>query len=97
MLFLSFLLIPISAAAGVAYAVTQQDLSTGLTLSGYIITCCGVLFAILAVAAWFGLDKPDTYSSLDDFSVDLKLGSQDLFRGQWRGRAAVKPMGDPRP
>jgi len=52
----------ISTAGGVVYAVLRDDVSTGLTLSTYVVGFVGVLTAIWGAGEQLGVEKPDSYS-----------------------------------
>ncbi|RYP21330.1 hypothetical protein DL767_009281 [Monosporascus sp. MG133] len=65
------LLILVSTGAGVTYAVVRQDLSTGLSISTYVLTCSTLVLALLAAGEFLGLSKPSRFA----FAYDIKNNS----------------------
>ena len=62
------LIILVSTAGGVVYAVLKADTSTGLSIATYVLTCMSLALALVAAGQWFGLKKPDSFS----FAYDVE-------------------------
>jgi hypothetical protein len=56
------LIILASTGGGVVYAVVKCDVSTGLSIATYVLTCLSLTLALFATGQWLGLKKPDSFS-----------------------------------
>lgn len=80
------LLILISTAAGVVYAVVLSDAGTGLSISSYVLACLSLILAVIVAGEWIGLTKPDSFSFAYDWEKNRVVSSTDVARIQGRGR-----------
>jgi Mg2+/Co2+ transporter CorB len=70
-------LIVISTAGGATFAVLREDISTGLSIATYILTCLSLMLALAAAGQWFGLSKPDSFSFAYDMDINQILGVKE--------------------
>ncbi len=80
LLFLIILFVIISTAGGVAYAILQEDVSTGLTISSYAIALFGVATGVWGAGDYLGVEKPGMYSYSFDtvYKYDVLDGAKDV-------------------
>lgn len=74
MLFLIGVFVLLSTGGGVAYAILQEDVSGGLTISTYVLGILGVATAVWGAGEYLGVERPDTYT----YSFDYIYGADEI-------------------
>jgi predicted Na+-dependent transporter len=83
---LFILIILASTGGGVVYAVVKHDVSTGLSIATYVLTCLSLILALFAAGQWFGLKKPDSFSFAYDVVKNQVLSApyaSKVFGPEW--------------
>ncbi|KAK3319652.1 hypothetical protein B0T19DRAFT_432820 [Cercophora scortea] len=65
----------IATAGGVAYGILNDDISTGLTLSAYVLGVVGGATAGIGISEYIGLEKPDNCT----YAFDLVQGADEVI------------------
>ena len=68
------------------YAVVKGDVSTGLSIATYVLTCLSLTLALFAVGEWLGLKKPDSFSFAYDVVKNQVLSApyaSQVFGPEW--------------
>lgn len=69
------LIILVSAAGGVVYAVVKHDAPTGISISSYVLTALALIVAVVGAGEWLGLTKPDSFSFVYDVDENQVLSA----------------------
>lgn len=56
------LVIILSTGTGVSYALIRSDISNGISISSYLLTCFSLILAVFAAGEWVGLPQPDSFA-----------------------------------
>ncbi|KAK1830520.1 hypothetical protein QBC39DRAFT_353769 [Podospora conica] len=81
---LALITLPLSAVAGVLYAVLQGPVADGISLASYIATAFSLFFAILGAGSLLGIDKPHIYTADDDLLEEYIVRRRRLREGLFR-------------
>jgi len=61
-MFFILVFLVISTGGGIAYGILLDDLSTGLTISTYVVGFIAIVTALWGAGEQLGVEKPDSYS-----------------------------------